>query len=106
MTSRGINLALGAWLVGAAFLLAGPDDPARTADLAAGLALVAVSLVAAPATPAGFSAGLVLGAWVMLAPAVLAYPTEQAALLDVLTGMAIVAATLHPDLGARRAARA
>jgi hypothetical protein len=37
---------------------------------------------------------------------VFAYPSEQAALLDVLTGMGIVAATLHPDLGARRAARA
>jgi len=106
MTSRGLNLALGAWLVGAAFLLAGPGDLARTADLGAGLALLAITLVASPATSTGFRAALVLGAWVMLAPAVLAYPSEQAALVDVLSGMAIVAVTLHPELGAHRALRA
>lgn len=105
MSSRWPQVALGIWLVAAALLLAAEGNPARSADLGAGVALVAIALLAAPGTPDG-RAAVVLGSWVMLAPTALAYPSARAALLDVLTGLAVVAVALHPDAGRRRAAGA
>lgn len=104
MLSRWLNVAIGVWLVLAAFVLSRPGDPARTVDAAAGAALVAISLLA-PGTRAGFSA-IVLGSWLMIAPSALAYPSVRAAVLDVLTGLAVVAVALHSNLGQRSAARA
>jgi hypothetical protein len=105
MRARWVNVVLGLWLVAAALLLAEPGTPPRIADLSAGVALVLVSLLAPPGTPAGLSA-VVLGVWLMIAPSALAYPEPLAALVDVLTGMAIVSVGLHPRVGVRPAAGA
>lgn len=96
--ARGVDFGLGLWLVAAAFLLAGPGEAARVADLGAGLALLGIAVLAPPGTRAGFAA-IVLGSWVMLAPLFLSYPRVANAANDVLTGLAIVAMTLHPRAG-------
>ncbi len=103
--ARWLNVLVGLWLVAAAHLLASEASPARIADLADGLALVAVSLLAPPGTAAGV-ASIVLGAWIMAAPSVLAYPAPASAMSDVLAGVLAIGFTLHPDVGPRRAARA
>ena len=103
--ARWLNVALGAWLAGSALLLGAPGSPAFVADAADGVALALVSLLAPPGTAAGFAA-IVLGSWIMAAPSVLAYPSAAAAVNDVVTGILAFAVALHPNLGARRAARA
>jgi len=103
--ARWLNVGLALWLVASSFLLGAAGSPSRIADLADGFALLVVSLLAPPGTAAGFAA-IVLGTWIMAAPSVLAYPSPAAAMNEVLAGILVVAFTLHPNLGARRAARA
>jgi hypothetical protein len=104
--TRTLEVLLGAWLIAAGLLLAGPGAPARLADVAAGAALVAIALLARPGTGPGFTA-ILLGCWVMVAPIFLRYPAARNAVLDVVTGFAIVAVWLRPrPLGWRRPARA
>jgi hypothetical protein len=97
---RWVNVLLGLWLCAAGPLLAGPDSPARLADPAAGVALVLISLLAPPGTPAGFAA-IVLGSWALVAPTVLGYRDAASVANAVLVGTAVIALTLHPRLGAR-----
>jgi hypothetical protein len=101
---RWLNVVLGLWLAAAAFLLAPPGAPARTADLADGAALILVSLLAPPGTPAGFSA-IVLGMWIMWAPVFVGYAGRASVLDDIAVGFAAVALALHPGF-LRRPARA
>jgi hypothetical protein len=103
--TRWVNVGIGLGLLAAAFLLAGPGSIPRTADGAAGVALVAVSLLARPGTSAGFSA-IVLGAWLMIAPAALRYPREVNAIVDVVSGFVVVAATVQHGARERRPGRA
>ncbi len=96
---RWIHLLLGAWLAGAAFLLSGAASAARVGDLADGLALALVALLAEPGSPAGFSA-VVLGIWIMCAPAALAYESPLATLNAIAVGFAAIAVAVQPRLRA------
>jgi hypothetical protein len=104
MLARWLNVALGTWLAAAGFVLSGAASPARVADAADGIALAAVSLLARPGSPAGFSA-IVLCIWIMCAPAALGYPSPLAAMNAIAVAFAAIAVALHPTLG-RRGARA
>ena len=101
MLARWLTVSLGAWLASSAYVLSGGDSPARVADLADGIALALVGLLAAPGSPASVALGL----WIMAAPAALQYPATLAALNAIAVGFAAAALALHPDLGRRRRAR-
>jgi hypothetical protein len=97
--ARWIQLGLGAWLAAAAFLLSGSASAARVVDLADGLGLVLVALLAAPGSAAGFSA-VVLGIWIMCAPAALAYESPLATMNAIAVGFAAIAVAVEPRLRA------
>jgi hypothetical protein len=94
MVARAIPIILGAWLAASALLLSAPGERSRTADLASGVALVAVAALARPGSPAGFSV-VVLAAWLVAAPAALSFPRTANAVNDVAVGLLGLAAALH-----------
>ncbi|HYG67195.1 MAG TPA: hypothetical protein VD838_06025 [Anaeromyxobacteraceae bacterium] len=100
MAARALPILLGGWLAASAFLLSGAGEPSRTADLAAGAALVLVAALARPGSPAGFSV-VVLACWLVAAPAALSFPRAANAVNDVAVGLVALAAALHARALAR-----
>jgi hypothetical protein len=94
MAARAIPILLGTWLAASALLLSAPGERSRTADLAAGVALVAVAALARPGSPSGFAV-VVLACWLVAAPAALAFPRTASAVNDVVVGLVALTAALN-----------
>lgn len=89
------NVVAGLWLVIAPFVLRYQDSAARTSDFWAGLAVIAIALIATRVHNIRFiNTGL--GAWVVASPFILRYSTTVPVVNDVIVGLIIVALSLVP----------
>jgi hypothetical protein len=93
MSSRWVNVAMSAVLVGIG-LAAGGDE--RASDLALGVSLFVLAFLAM-ALPRVRRVNTLLGAWAAISPFALAYRDPVRGWIDVAAGVVVVVASLWPD---------